>query len=103
VTTEKEYNAHADMVDDQDVCVPSGPGPYPWHLPTTSDLQQTLNPQQQSTLQSQDWQMGGNSLGHSSMNLSLELHNPMLGMDPFGFSVSMQFPTPLSFDASSMR
>ncbi|PVH69957.1 hypothetical protein DL98DRAFT_598216 [Cadophora sp. DSE1049] len=89
---EQEYNAHADMVDDQDLSELSGPGPNPGPLSTTSNLhQQTPNLQQQSTLQSQDWQMGGNSLCHSSMNLPLELYNLMLGMDPFGLSASTTF------------
>jgi hypothetical protein len=37
------------------------------------------------------------------MTQLLDPYDPMLDMDPFGLSASMQFPSSFSFDTSSMR
>jgi hypothetical protein len=51
----------------------------------------------------QGLQMGDNPQGYSSMTQLLDPYDPMLDMDPFGLSASMQFPSSFSFDTSSMR
>lgn len=102
---EQEYDAQADMVEDQDA-IDSGPGPYPEPLPQT---QPQINSQQipQAQLghqgQNQNVSMGENSQGYPSMTQLLDPYDPMLDMDPFGLSASMQFPSSFSFDTSSMR
>jgi len=105
VSTEQEYDAQADMVDDQDPSE-SGPGPYPEPFPTSqqqmNQQQQPIN-QQQLGQQTQGLQMGSGTQGYNSMTQLLDPYDPMLDMDPFGLSASMQFPTQFSFDTSSMR
>jgi hypothetical protein len=112
VSTEQEYDAQADMVEDQDAA-DSGPGPYPEPIPQTQhqqlNPQQMPNPHQQQQHQggnqgqSQNVTMGENGQGYSSMTQLLDPYDPMLDMDPFGLSASMQFPSSFSFDTSSMR
>ncbi|KAE8451252.1 hypothetical protein EG329_004416 [Mollisiaceae sp. DMI_Dod_QoI] len=109
VSTEQEYDAQADMVDDQDAA-DSGPGPYPQPIPQAQhqlNPQQMPNPQQQQQLghqgQNPSMPMGENAQGYSSMTQLLDPYDPMLDMDPFGLSASMQFPSSFSFDTSSMR
>lgn len=94
MSTEQEYESQADMVDDQDI--EAGPGPYPEPFPTAQQMSQ-----QQQQLGQQ--QMGSGPQGYNSMTQLLDPYDPMLDMDPFGLSASMQFPTQFSFDTSSMR
>jgi hypothetical protein len=104
VSTEQEYDAQADMVDDQDP-TEAGPGPYPEPIPPPPQHQ--LSQQQQQISHpgpSQALQMGSeNPQGYPSMTQLLDPYDPMLDMDPFGLSASMQFPSSFSFDTSSMR
>ncbi|KAG9234254.1 hypothetical protein BJ875DRAFT_376832 [Amylocarpus encephaloides] len=106
--TEQEYDAHADMVDDQDPAE-SGPGPYPDLIPPPQHLQQQIlgppPPQQQPqpSRAQQGMNLDTGAQGFSSMTQLLDPYDPMLDMDPFGLSASMQFPTSFSFDTSSMR
>jgi hypothetical protein len=108
VSTEQEYDAQADMVDDQDT-TESGPGPYPEPLPPPPQHQ--LNQQQLANSQqllgrqgpNQGGQIGENGQGYNSMAQLLDPYDPVLDMDPFGLSASMQFPSSFSFDTSSMR
>jgi len=93
VSTEQEYDAQADMVDDQDP-TESGPGPYPEPLPPTQHhmaQQQAMTRNQQlgQQDQSQGLQMDDNAPGFSSMTQLLDPYDPMLDMDPFGLSASM--------------
>ncbi|PQE05414.1 BZIP transcription factor protein [Rutstroemia sp. NJR-2017a BVV2] len=112
VSTEQEYDAQADMVDDQPEA--AGPGPYPEPLPQHGQHQQQgMNQQQQQPQQQQQlghaqhpqsMQVGDDHpQAYSSMTQLLDPYDPMLDMDPFGLSASMQFPTQFSFDTSSMR
>lgn len=99
MNTEQEYDAQADMVDDQDPAESSGPGPYPAQIPQLG--QQQLHNQQHA----HGMQIGDNAQRYNPMTEQiLDPYDPnMLDMDPFGLSASMQFPTQFSFDTSSMR
>lgn len=105
---EQEYDAQADMVDDQDPSE-SGPGPYPEPFPAHHQMNQNQQqpPQHRQLGQPQQGlQMAGNpqgAQGYGSISQLLDPYDPMLDMDPFGLSASMQFPTQFSFDTSSMR
>lgn len=99
MSTEQEYDAHADMVEDQDTSEITGPGPYP--APFGSQLPPTSNQQPPPTQQPSAQPDSG--AGFSSMNQMLDPYDPMLDMDPFGLSASMHFPTQFTFDTSSMR
>jgi len=90
VSTEQEYEAQADMVDDQDPSEPSGgPGPYPAQIAhgQQQQQQQMLNQQQLNT---QAMQLTDNAQAYGSMTQQLmDPYDPMLDMDPFGLSASM--------------
>ncbi|KAI9720861.1 MAG: hypothetical protein M1812_002700 [Candelaria pacifica] len=108
VSTEQEYDAQADMIDDQDPSDQStGPGPYPH--PFQQQLQQSNLPRldqqgQQHPQQSPTSQQGdGNGPVFGAMNQLFDPFDPMLDADPFGLSASMHFPTQFSFETSSMR
>lgn len=103
MSTEQEYDAQADMVEDQDPAE-SGPGPYPAPLPQPQlNQQQIMNQQLGQQGQAQGISMGENPQAFGSMTQLLDPYDPMLDMDPFGLSASMQFPSSFSFDTSSMR
>jgi hypothetical protein len=104
VGIEQEYESQADMVEDQDPAE-SGPGPYPESFSNVAHQSspQSLNRQQQLGQQTAGLPLPGTSQGFSSMTQLLDPYDPMLDMDPFGLSASMQFPTQFSFDTSSMR
>lgn len=100
MSTEQEYDAQADMVDDQDPSEIAGPGPYP--APFGSRLPPVAN-QAHGIPRQPMAQPGYNGPGFNSMAQLLDPYDPMLDMDPFGLSASMHFPTQFSFDTSSMR
>lgn len=109
MSTEQEYESQADMVDDPEPAE-SGPGPYPEPIPQQQHLsqQQILNPQnpqnpQQPGIPGQPINMGAGAQNFGSMTQMLDPYDPMLDLDPFGLSASMQFPSSFSFDTSSMR
>ncbi|TAQ87769.1 hypothetical protein B7494_g3913 [Chlorociboria aeruginascens] len=85
VSTEQEYDAQADMVDDQDPSESSGPGPYPEHLsgPHQHQMNQhTLGQAQMARQpQTQGFQMGSTPQGFNSMPQLLDPYDPMLDMD----------------------
>jgi hypothetical protein len=99
VSTEQEYDAQADMVDDQDQPEIAGPGPYP--APFNTQLPPIVN--QHPRAHQQLPQPGDQASGYNSMTQLLDPYDPMLDMDPFGLSASMHFPTQFTFDTSSMR
>lgn len=124
MSTEQEYDAHADMLDDEN---PSdrdvGPGPYPqpFHQQPLSPHQQgpmgmqgqpsmqQMQPMQQMQ-QMQPMQppptsqaMDPNNSGYSALQPGFDPYDPMLDADPFGLSASMRFPTQFTFQESSMR
>jgi len=101
VSTEQEYDAQADMVDDQDPSEIAGPGPYP--APFGSHLPPNTIPHHGASQQQHMTQAADNGPGFSSMAQLLDPYDPMLDMDPFGLSASMHIPTQFTFDTSSMR
>jgi len=111
---EQEYDAQADMIEDQEPAE-SGPGPYPEPIPQQPPprhlnqqqihaQQPQQNPPQPSHAgQAQGMNLGAGAQQFGSMTQLLDPYDPMLDMDPFGLSASMQFPSSFSFDTSSMR
>lgn len=124
MSTEQEYDAHADMLDDEN---PSdrdvGPGPYPQPFnqqpaPTSQHLPMGLQGQppmqQMQTMQSmQQMQpmhppqtsqaIDPNNPAYPGINAGFDPYDPMLDADPFGLTASMHFPTQFTFQESSMR
>jgi hypothetical protein len=109
VSTEQEYDAPNDMIDDVEPDTP-GPGPYPNQFPGNQQQQQqshnmsmppstTGSSVQPHMAEEQDTAQTSGQ-GYPSMT---QLLDPALDWDPFGLSASMAFPTQFSFDTSSMR
>jgi len=97
---EQEYDAQADMADDHDASDHStGPGPYAQAFlqQAVHGLPQPLNQQTQASSQSV-------TTGPAfAVNHIFDPYDPILDADPFGLTASMHFPTPFSFETSSMR
>ncbi|KAL1839748.1 hypothetical protein VTJ49DRAFT_1214 [Mycothermus thermophilus] len=114
-STEQEYDAAADMMDDPDNTpdTPSGPGPFPGAEYTTTSEPQAMQlsspvttgpPSNPSMAQSPMTDNAAASTPHSGAYPSMsQLMDPGYDFDPFGLSASMAFPTQFSFDTSSMR
>ena len=125
MSTEQEYDAHADMLDDEN---PSdrdvGPGPYPQtyhhHQPLSANHQVSMGMQGQPPMhqmqpiqQMQQMQpmqppptsqnVDSNNSSYSGLQPGFDPYDPMLDADPFGLSASMHFPTQFTFQESSMR
>jgi len=125
VSTEQEYDAHADMLDDQDPSDNSaiGPGPYPSQFQPSSGPRhsmgmeghpplrpiQSIHPMQplppMRPMQPPQTApiIDGHSPALADMNQPFDPFDPMLDADPFGLTASMHFPTQFSFQESSMR
>ncbi|KAH0537796.1 hypothetical protein FGG08_005478 [Glutinoglossum americanum] len=99
-TCKQEYEAQADMVDDQDTSDHStAPGPF-----SQAFLQQATHglPVSQH-VPPQSLHQGDTTGPFDAVNQLFDPYDPMLDADPFGLSASMHFPTPFSFETSSMR
>ncbi|KAI9812184.1 MAG: hypothetical protein M1827_004850 [Pycnora praestabilis] len=116
---EQEYDAQADMLDDQDPSDHSaGPGPYPQTFehqvphgiyqqygprPQIGQPQQMIPPAHQPS-QQMTAQPGDTITPVSgATNQLFDPFDPTLDADPFGLSASMHFPTQFTFETSSMR
>jgi len=130
VSTEQEYDAHADMLDNDNPDDGSaGPGPYPQSfqqpLPPSQQLppmgmqgqppMQPMQPMQpmpamqpmppMSSMQppSTTQQIDPSNTAYAGMNEGFDAYDPVLDADPFGLTASMHFPTQFTFQESSMR
>lgn len=109
---EQEYDAHADMLEDQDPNEQAaGPGPYPqtFHHQSLPSAQQ-LPPGMQGQPPMQPMHpppnapaMDPSNPAYGTMNQMFDPYDPMLDADPFGLTASMHFPTQFTFQESSMR
>jgi hypothetical protein len=100
VSTEQEYDAQADMVDDQDQNDSTDQNSF---IP---DFNQPPIPNQISFQGQQPMPTNagnGNSGVFSAANQLFDPFDPMLDTDPFGLSASMHFPTPFNYDPESQR
>ena len=121
--TEQEYDAHADMLDDENPSDTSlGPGSsYPQHSqqyhqnPMAPSQQmpmglqgqppmQPMHPMQQMQPPPNAQQVDPNNPAYGVMNpAGFDAYDPSLDADPFGLTASMHFPTQFTFQESSMR
>lgn len=102
VGTEQEYDAQADMYDEQDPGDQSaGPGPFPYGQPQISPhgLPTSANAQQQSGQQPFHPGNAQDQPVFPPPNHSFDGFDPMLDADPFGLSASMHFPTQFSYES----
>ena len=121
MSTEQEYDAHADLIDDENPDDGStGPGPYPQSFQPSSlppNQQQPMGMQDQSHMQPMrsmssitsmqpppiSQAMDPNNSVYAGMSQNFDPYDPMLDADPFGLTASMHFPTQFTFQESSMR
>ncbi|KAK3682742.1 hypothetical protein B0T22DRAFT_444915 [Podospora appendiculata] len=110
VSTEQEYDAAADMMEDPgDAPDTPGPGPYPGQS-YTGDPQSMSLSSPTTTGPPTSQQMAGHpsmdsiaNSQHPAYPSMTQLLDPGFDFDPFGLSASMVFPTQFSFDTSNMR
>jgi hypothetical protein len=100
VSTDQEYDAQADMVDDYDGDEIETDNFIPnFRLPTSDPNTTTMSLQGQPLLAPSshpDVSAGGGA--HT-----FDAFDPMLDADPFGLTASMHFPTPFGFDQAQGR
>ncbi|KAL8948846.1 MAG: hypothetical protein Q9222_005005 [Ikaeria aurantiellina] len=101
---EQEYDAPADMLDEDPSDQSAGPGPYPdsfYNHPMANNHQLGMGMSGSSAMQSMDPMqhpsasqiMDGTGMDLNHMGQPLDPFNPMLDADPFGLDRSMHFPT----------
>jgi len=110
VSTEQEYDAAADMLEDpgDPPDTSSGPGPYLGTHFTGEPQPMNLSSPTTTNTPAMDGIVGAGAPAHSQPQHGqypsmTQLLDPALDWDPFGLSASMQFPTQFSFDTSNMR
>ncbi|KAJ9668278.1 hypothetical protein H2201_001708 [Coniosporium apollinis] len=98
---EQEYDAAADMYDDQDASEHSaGPGPYPQTFPPQMPAQ-GIQPPTQNIAQQIHAAAGGRPADHANFGgvpQMFDAYDSMLDADPFGLTASMHFPTQFSYE-----
>ncbi|KAL8366931.1 hypothetical protein RB595_009127 [Gaeumannomyces hyphopodioides] len=115
---EQEYDAAADMLDDEAPDTPSGPGPYPGpHFAGEPQPISLSSPGAATTAGGTPTTMAQHPHHHAQQHHHPHgqqqngaggaypaIIDPTLDWgDPFGLSASMAFPTQFSFDTSNMR
>lgn len=103
LSTEQEYDAQADMVDDSEIETP-GPGPYPANFNDTGS-QVFPSPSSNGTGHHIPAQTDNHPPGTNAQYPSMtQLLDQNLDWDPFGLSASMAFPAQhYQFDQTNMR
>jgi len=101
VSTDQEYDAQADMIDEfdgdeiDDTFIPN------FRLPASDPNTTTGLHGSPPITQSTTSDSGGTSVGGGPP--MFDPFDPMLDADPFGLSASMHFPTPFGFDQGQRR
>ena len=96
LNVEQEYDASADMLDEDPSDQSAGPGPYP-----ESFYPQSMSMQGQSPMQTMHGMqapgtsqvMDAHGMIIENIGRHLDPYNPMLDADPFGLDSTMHFPT----------
>lgn len=120
MSTEQEYDAHADMLDEtetDDTSAGANSGPYPplYHQAPNHGMHmgmqgqppmqpmQSLPPLQPMHPPAVSQVSEPNHTAMGEINQPFDPFDPMLDADPFGLTASMHFPTQFTFQESSMR
>lgn len=109
MSTEQEYDAQADMLDEDPSDHSAGPGPFPapfqqqippQGIQTPLSTQPPLQPPPPKHYQQASAAPAAESNGavFGAMNQLYDPYDPMLDSDPFGLSASMHFPTQFSYE-----
>ena len=109
MSTEQEYDAAADMMEDpgDPPDTPSGPGPYPGPAfsgepqPMSLSSPTTTGPPMGAGIGGVSGIGGAGDSQHGALSMTQLLDSGIEG-DPFALSASMRFPTQFSFDTSSV-
>ncbi|KAL4786174.1 hypothetical protein BJX76DRAFT_134553 [Aspergillus varians] len=100
---EQEYDAQADMIDDEHE---SSVGASPFvpgfnHPSSVANASHAMNPHSMSHYNHSSGEGVNGAYGNA--NAILGNYEPMLDTDPFGLSASMHFQTPFSYEQSNAR
>ncbi len=99
MSTEQEYDAQADIMDDMDADDADTDSFIPnFRLPPT-----TSNSGMQMGLQASPPMTTSAASDGGSGGLLIDPYDPMLDADPFGLTASMHFPNPYTYPPSQPR
>jgi hypothetical protein len=99
VSTEQEYDAQADIMDDMDADDADTDSFIPnFRLPPT-----TSNSGMQMGLQASPPMTTSAASDGGSGGLLIDPYDPMLDADPFGLTASMHFPNPYTYPPTQPR
>lgn len=108
MSTDQEYDAQADMLDEPDADETAEVDNFvpDFSQATTTGPAHTMSLQGQQPLTqsflSSTGDGGGTGFGGSA-GATFDPFDPMLDADPFGLTASMHFPTPYNFESSQSR
>ena len=103
MSTDQEYDAQADMLDDLDGDDAEPDNFVPnFRIPTT-DPNMAIGLQGSPPITQSSTSDSGGALSSGGAHHLLDPFDPMLDADPFGLSASMHFPTPFNFDQGQAR
>ena len=105
MSTEQEYDAQADMMDDMegddvdsDSCIPNFRLP-----PTTTTAGVPMGMQASPPMTTSAASDGGGGGGGGGFGVLIDPYDPMLDADPFGLTASMHFPNPFTYPTAQSR
>jgi hypothetical protein len=99
---EQEYDAQADMIDDEHESSVTASPFVPGFNPAGS-VQNTSHPMTSHGINPYHPSGEGVSGAYGNTNAILGNYEPMLDADPFGLSASMHFQTPFSYEQNNSR
>jgi len=107
VSTDQEYDAQADMLDDEnpdDVIDADNYVPN-FNRPPIPNTSHSMGLQGQPPMVELGSSQAGNPSGavFGAVNQLFDPYDPMLDADPFGLTASMHFPTPFNYEQSQHR
>lgn len=100
---EQEYDAQADMIDDEHDS-PVGPSPFVQgynSASSVSNASHAVNPHGMNPYSHPSGE--GVNGAYNNSNAMIGSYESMLDNDPFGLTASMHFPTPFSYEQSGTR
>ena len=114
MSTEQEYDAHADMLDEDPSDHPAGAGSYTenfFQQPMPPNHHLSIGMQSQPPMPSMEsmqppptsQMIDPHGLGAGAMNQGFDPFDPLLDADPFGLTASMRFPTQFTYQENVAR
>ena len=101
--SEQEYDAQADMIDDEHESSVGTSSFVPGYNPSSSvsNASHPMNPHGMNPYNHSSGEAVNGAYGNTSAMMGN--YEPMLDADPFGLSASMHFQTPFSYEQNNAR